>query len=160
MLTNKGETKMTLKKVMGGSSGRKAGDLAVGESVEGYLLGTAASKFNFSIKLLTKEGAVETLFPNGNLSYIEEEIEDGNVTLNAYTKITRTGTRESKKSRDSNGNFRMVPTFEVAQDTDDIVSEAQAAEALASDKAANVESDSGSDNDSTGGNKFANRARR
>jgi len=83
--------------------------------------------------------------------------------LNAYTKITRSGTRESKKSRDAAGNFRMVPVFEVAQDIDDIVSEADAASALAADKAA-TEATASSNNDDGGKNastnKFANRARR
>jgi hypothetical protein len=153
---------MALKKVMGGASGRKSGDMQVGESVEGYLIGTVASKFNFAIKLLTKEGTVETLYPNGNLSYIEEEIEDGNVILNAFTKITRSGTRESKKSRDASGNFRMVPTFEVAQDTDDVILDSQAAEALAADKAAVAAAVAANGDSPDGGStgKFANRARR
>lgn len=147
---------MAFKKVMGGSSGRKSGDMAIGESVEGYLLGTVPSKFNFALKLLTKAGTIETLYPNGNLSYVEEEIDEGNVMLNVYTKITRTGTRESKKSRDSNGNFRLVPVFEVIQDDTDVVSEADAATALASDRAAQEESAP----EDTSGGKFANKARR
>jgi hypothetical protein len=149
---------MALKKVMGGSSGRKSGDMNIGDSVSGYLLGTVASKYNFAIKLLSKEGTVETLFPNGNLAYLEEEIEDGNVSLNAYTEITRTGTRTSKKSRDETGNFRQVPVFDVAQDTDDIVTDEAAAEALAADKANS--SSSGSEGESGSSGKFANRARR
>jgi len=152
-----------------GSAGRKAGDLAMGESVEGYIIGLAETKFNFAIKLLTKNGNVETLYPNGNLSYIEQEIEDGNVALNAYTKITRTGTRQSTKSRDpQTGEWRQVPVFQVAQDADDVVSSQDAAEALASDKAETpaavpaetdvVSSDEGASKGS--GGKFANRARR
>jgi len=140
-----------------GSTGRKAGDLAVGESVEGYLIGIAETKFNFAIKLLSKDGKVETLFPNGNLAYIEQEIDDGNVTLNAYTKITRSGTRQSTKSRDQDGNFRQVPVFLVAQDADDVVTAEDAASALEGEKSES------SDNEGTSASKsskFANRSRK
>lgn len=146
-----------------GSTGRKAGDLAIGDSVEGYLIGLAETKFNFALKLLNKEGKVETLYPNGNLNYIEQEIEDGNITLNAYTKITRTGTRQSTKSRDpQSGEWRQVPVFQVAQDADDVVSAEDAESALASDKAAAAADASSSDDASSAksGSKFANRARR
>lgn len=142
-----------------GSTGRKANDLGLNESVEGYLIGTVETKFNFAIKLLSKDGKVETLFPNGNLSYIEQEIEDGNIALNAYTKITRTGTRTSTKARDpQTGDWRQVAVFQVAQDPDDIVSDDAASEALASDKA-NSATPSG-DEAKPGNAKFANRARR
>lgn len=142
-----------------GSTGRKAGDLALNESVEGYLIGLQETKFNFAIKLLSKEGKVETLYPNGNLSYIEQEIEDGNVTLNAYTKITRTGTRQSTKSRDpQTGEWRQVPVFQVAQDADDVVTADDAAAALASDKAAAA--DAAAEAAPKAGGNFANRSRR
>lgn len=139
-----------------GNTGKKAGDLALNESIEGYLIGIAETKFNFAIKLLSKDGKVETLYPNGNLSYIEQEIDDGNVTLNAYTKITRSGTRLSTKSRDQDGNFRQVPVFLVAQDADDVVTADEAATALNSEK-----SDAGDASEgSAKSNKFANRTRK
>lgn len=151
---------MALVTKMGGS-GRKAGDLALNESVEGYLIGLVETKFNFALKLLSKDGKVETLYPNGNLNYLEEEIESGNVILNAYTKITRTGTRQSNKSRDQAGEWRQVPVFQVAQDADDIISQEDAAAALTSDKASAATDNGGSDDSSkTSGAKFANRSRR
>jgi len=137
-----------------GSTGRKAGDLQAGESVEGYLIGLTETKFNFAIKLLSKTGQVETLYPNGNLNYLDEEIDSGNVTLNAWTKITRSGTRTSTKSRDTDGNFRQVPVFLVAQDADDIITVDAAASALAGDKAEATEAPT-----SGGSSKFANRSR-
>ena len=144
---------MALTTVMG-SSGTKASSLEVGQSKEGYLLGLAETKFNFAIKLLTKEGKVETLYPNGNLNYIDAEIEDGNVLLNTFTKITRTGTRTSTKSRDpQTGEWREVPVFQVAQDKDDVVAVEAASAALATDKASTPEEASQTDG------KFANRKR-
>lgn len=148
-----------------GSTGRKASDLAIGDSLEGYFIGLAETKYNFALKLLSKEGKVETLYPNGNLNYIDQELEDGNIILNAYTKITRTGTRQSTKSRDpQTGEWRQVPVFSVAQDNDDIIASSDAESALASDKAsaaAVIESSASSDEGSTkSGSKFANRARR
>jgi hypothetical protein len=142
---------MALKTVMG-NSGKKASSLEVGQSVEGFLIGLSETKFNFAIKLLTKDGKVETLYPNGNLNYIDEEIDGGNVVLNAYTKITRTGTRTSTKSRDQNGDFRQVPIFQVAQDTDDLVSVEDATAAKAADQAASAPEEAKD-------NKFANRKR-
>ena len=141
-----------------GSAGKKASDLAIGESVEGYLIGLVESKYNFSIKLLDKNDKVETLYPNGNLNYMDQEVEEGNLALNAYTKITRTGTRTSNKSRDpQTGEWRQVPVFQVAQDADDIITADQAADALSGDKA---DSDVASTDASTStGSKFANRKR-
>lgn len=141
-----------------GQSGRKASSLQMGESVQGYLIGLAETKYNFAIKLLSKEGKVETLYPNGNLSYIEAEIEEGNLSLNAWTQITRSGTRTSTKSRDASGEFRQVPVFTVAQDDSDILSADAAADALASDKAASTEATVASDAPAAG-SKFANRKR-
>lgn len=129
---------MAFKSVMG-NTGKKASSLEIGQSTEGYLLGLEETKFNFAIKLLTKDGNVETLFPNGNLNYIDEEIENGNVLLNVNTRITRTGTRTSTKSRDSDGNFRQVPVFKVDQDRDDVITEETALNAKTADKAANAE---------------------
>jgi hypothetical protein len=144
-----------------GTSGKKASDLAVGESIEGYLLGLTETKYNFAIKLLGKGSSkVETLFPNGNLAYMDQEIEDGNLTLNAYTKITRTGTRQSSKSRDpQTGEWRQVPVFQVAQDADDVITADAAADALSGDKADTDAEASGAANASSGSNKFANRKR-
>lgn len=151
---------MALKTVMGGS-GKKASDLAIGESLEGYLIGLPETKYNFSIKLLSKEGAVETLYPNGNLNYMDQEIEEGNLALNAYTKITRTGTRQSTKARDpQTGEYRQVPVFQVAQDADDVVTNEAAAEALSGDKAdADAASSNASGAANASGSKFANRKR-
>lgn len=146
---------MALKNVMG-VTGKKAGDLGLNESIEGYLIGLAETKFNFALKLLTKEGKVETLYPNGNLNYIDQELEEGNITLNVYTKITRTGTRTSTKSRDQAGEFRQVPVFLVAQDADDVIAGADADSALASDKAESTLEDTSPKS----GSKFANRAKR
>lgn len=144
-----------------GSTGRKLGDLAIGDSVEGYFIGLSETKFNFALKLLSKDGKVETYYPNGNINYIEEEIEQGNVSLNLWTVITRTGTRTSTKSRDQNGEFRQVPVFQVAQDADDIITETDAEAALASDKAeSSASSESTDEGSSKSGSKFANRARR
>jgi hypothetical protein len=137
-----------------GSGGKKLGDLKDGETVEGYLIGIAETKFNFAIKMLTRDGKIETYFPNGNLNYLETEIDEGNVALNAYTVITRTGTRTSTKSRDDSGAFRQVPVFQVAQDNDDVVTDEAAAEALAEDKAAGAD-----DSKTSGSGKFANRRR-
>lgn len=139
-----------------GSSGKKASDLAIGESVEGYLIGLPETKYNFAIKLLSKEGKVETLYPNGNLNYMDAEIEDGNLALNAYTKITRTGTRQSTKSRDAQGELRQVPVFQVAQDADDVITNDAAAEALSGDKA---DSEASGAVGAATGSKFANRKR-
>jgi hypothetical protein len=148
---------MALKTVMG-SSGKKASDLAVGESIEGYLIGLVETKFNFAIKLLSKDGKVDTYYPNGNLNYMDQEIEEGNLSFNSYTKITRTGTRTSNKSRDpETGEWRQVPVFQVAQDADDIVGAEQAAEALSGDKAETVEAAVPSA--TVTGSKFANRKR-
>jgi hypothetical protein len=141
---------MGLTTVMG-NSGKKASTLEVGQSIEGFLLGLTETKFNFAIKLLTKDGKVETLYPNGNLNYIDEEIESGNVLLNVFTKITRTGTRTSTKSRDQNGEFRQVPVFQVAQDKDDVIAVEDATAALDGDKASTPEE--------AKDNKFANRKR-
>lgn len=149
---------MALKTVMG-STGQKASNLAVGESVEGYLIGLAETKFNFAIKLLTKEGKVETLYPNGNLNYLDQEIEEGNVLLNTYTKITRSGTRTSTKARDpQTGEWRQVPVFLVAQDADDVIAADAASTALDSDKAALTEASAETASTSKSG-KFANRTR-
>jgi hypothetical protein len=149
---------MALKTVMG-ASGKKASDLGIGESVEGYLIGLSETKYNFAIKLLGKDnGKVETLFPNGNLNYMDAEIEDGNLALNAYTKITRTGTRTSNKSRDpQTGEWRQVPVFQVAQDADDVITNEVAADALSGDKAASDAADASGA--ASGSNKFANRKR-
>lgn len=141
-----------------GSSGKKLGDLGINDSVEGYFIGLAETKFNFAIKLLNKDGKVETYYPNGNLNYIDQELEEGNVALNIWTKITRTGTRTSTKSRDQNGEFRQVPVFQVAQDDANVIGAADAESALSADKA---DAESASDEGSTkSGSKFANRARR
>lgn len=145
-----------------GTSGKKASDLGVGESVEGYLIGLTETKFNFAIKLLSKEDKVETLYPNGNLNYMDQEIEEGNLALNAYTKITRTGTRTSNKARDpQTGEWRQVPVFQVAQDADDIITADAAADALSEDKAdlAEASSNAGSAAPTASGSKFANRKR-
>lgn len=150
---------MALKNVMG-STGRKAGDLAIGDSVEGYLIGLPETKFNFAIKLLAKDGKVETLYPNGNLNYIGEEIDDGNVLMNTYTKITRSGTRTSTKSRDSAGEYRQVPVFLVAQDKDDVVTEQDAANAISGDKVASSSATESTEGSAGGSSKFANRSRR
>lgn len=143
-----------------GSGGKKASDLAIGESVEGYLIGLPETKYNFAIKLLTRDDKVETLFPNGNLNYMDAEIEDGNLALNAYTKITRTGTRQSTKARDpQTGEYRQVPVFQVAQDADDVVTNEAAAEALSGDKADADASSDASGAATASGSKFANRKR-
>jgi len=141
-----------------GAAGKKASDLEVGQSVEGYLVGLVESKYNFSIKLLDKNDKLETLYPNGNLNYMDQEVEEGNLALNAYTKITRTGTRTSNKSRDpQTGEFRQVPVFQVAQDADDIITADQAADALSGDKAASEATVS--DASASSSSKFANRKR-
>jgi len=139
-----------------GTSGRKASSLQMGETISGYLIGLVESKYNFGIKLLSKDAKVETLYPNGNLSYLETEIEEGNVSLNAWTVITRTGTRTSTKSRDSNNEFRQVPVFSVAQDEADIISADDASNALAGDKTALAEATADAPDS---GSKFSNRKR-
>lgn len=129
---------MAFQTVKGGSTGRKLSELNVGDSVEGYLLGTAESKFSFSIKLLNAEtNQVETFYPSGNLSYLEQDIEEGTIGLNVLTRITRTGTRTSTKARDpQSGDWRQVPVYKVEQDNDSVVSDSDAAAALAADTAA------------------------
>ena len=129
---------MGFKTVKGGSLGRKLSDLNLGESVEGYLLGTAESKFSFSIKLLNAEtNQVETFYPSGNLSYLEQDIEEGTIALNVLTRITRTGTRTSTKAMDPDTkDWRQVPVYKVDQDAEAVVSESDAASALAADIAA------------------------
>ena len=147
---------MSFEVVMGGNKSgdfKKSKDLKEGESVEGYLIGLPETKYGFSIALLSKESKLLKLFPHGNLNYIGLNIEDGEVLLNAYTKITRTGTRVSDKVRDRDtGEWMQVPVFQVAQDKADLTSDQDAAAALA---AANS-----SDEDSSKSSKLANRSRR
>lgn len=134
---------MALKTVV---SGNKSGnfirmnDLEIGQSVAGYLLGTAGStkyKGSFLIKLLTKDNEVVTVTSNGTLAKLEEQIDAGDVTLNIFTEFTKVSTYVSKKQMDSEtGEFRVVSVFDIAQDSDDLVSDEDAATALAADEEA------------------------
>lgn len=168
---------MALKTIVKGNQSTnyvRMGELQEGETVAGYLLGTEqGTKFpGFLIKLLTKDGKVLTLTSNGNLNKLEDQVEAGDVILNVYTEFSKVGSYKSKTQMDpKTKDFRIVSVFDIAQDTDDVIAEDQAAGALAEDAsaqeaAASAAASAGSKPAAggpaapTSGSKFANRARR
>lgn len=159
---------MALKTIVKGNQSTnfiRMGELAEGETVAGYLLGTEEGKKfpGFLIKLLNKEGNVLTLTSNGNLRNVEEQVELGELTLNAYSEFTRVGSYTSKTQLDpKTKEYRIVPVFDIAQDQDDLVTDEQASEALAKDEAnqsAAQEDAAPAKSSTTGKSKFANRSR-
>lgn len=136
---------MALKTIVRGNSSNnfiRMGDLAEGQSVAGYLLGTTQGKYkeSFLIKLLSKEGDVLTLTANGNLNKLEELLGSGDLTANVFTEFTKTGSYTSKQQVDpKTKEFREVPVFDIAQDSDDLVSDDDAARALSEDEAARAD---------------------
>lgn len=94
-----------------------ANRLTENETVEGYLMGFGTHSFQLKtgknvdkrvILLQREDGTIFKLSADGNLKYLEQDIEKRGITIGAFTVITRTGTKTT--------NFGPSGLFSVAQD--------------------------------------------
>jgi len=81
-------TKLTYTKAIKGGK-LKATDMQVGESVTGTLKGFSEGKYGSNI-VLEVQGREVTVFPAGNLKFIEKDVADGKRNIGSFLVITRT----------------------------------------------------------------------
>lgn len=107
----------------GGITFKKLTELAVGDSVTGYLLGIDEStKIEGAQNLrLRVDGATVSYSVAGNIKYM---IRDGELVIGQNTRITRLEDRKIKGKKASN--------FSVEQDADDVVEGSTASASVAS----------------------------
>lgn len=135
---------MALKSVAEKKAGQAAGafrkctELAVGETIKGYLTAFVTNKFNEENKdfiLQDKVTGIRTRYTaSGTIKY---DINDGLLVEGIYTEITRKSDEQRKSA--ATGKSYTMSVFEACQDSDDGVENASPAfEKLAEEPTVNV----------------------
>ncbi len=101
---------MTLKYTKAIKNGKvKATEIQVGESITGTLLGVRENKFGTQNPLIEVNGTEVEIYAAGNLKFLAEKIDRGQLTVGAFTTITRGEDGTTKKGYS-------VTQFDVVQD--------------------------------------------
>lgn len=106
------------KQAQAAGSFRKCTEIAVGETIKGYLTAFATNKFNEENKDFVLQdkatGAKVRYTAAGTLKY---DINDGLLTEGIYTEITRKADEQRKSA--ATGKSYTMSVFEACQDSDD-----------------------------------------